>query len=208
MIKRNIYYLLIAGQPSLLVISNVGAQHAICNMRVRGIVAPLPPVRWGINARTSRIWKFRILSMQCVRDYWHGRKARSDKRSKPNKGVLIYVGKVSVGRRHKSLKQSRIAVRWGINNLELLLICDKALIVNMMSDVPTTERTISKMSKLKLWVGIRSAFDITPWRWPHMRSVMLWNQSCVDTITKGNSWRQNGILFRDKLSSKAYWSSR
>jgi hypothetical protein len=55
MIKRNIYYLLIAGQRSLLAISNVGAQHAICIMRVRGIVAPLPHVRRGINARTSRI---------------------------------------------------------------------------------------------------------------------------------------------------------
>jgi len=37
---------------------------------------------------------------------------------------------------------------------------------------------------------------------------MLWNLSCVATITKGNSWRQNGILFRDKLSNKTYWSSR
>jgi hypothetical protein len=42
MIKRNIYYLLIAGQRSLLAISKVGAQHAICNMRLSGIVAPLP----------------------------------------------------------------------------------------------------------------------------------------------------------------------
>jgi len=41
-IKRNIYYLLITGQRSLLAISNVGAQHAICNMRVTGIVTPLP----------------------------------------------------------------------------------------------------------------------------------------------------------------------
>jgi hypothetical protein len=40
MIKRNIYYLLIAGQRSLFAISNMGAQHAICNMLVRGIVAP------------------------------------------------------------------------------------------------------------------------------------------------------------------------
>jgi hypothetical protein len=41
MIKRNIYYNLIVGQRSLLAISNVGAQHAICNMRLSGIVAPL-----------------------------------------------------------------------------------------------------------------------------------------------------------------------
>jgi len=44
-IKRNIHYTLLAGQPSLLAISNVGGQHTICNMRVSGIVAPLPLVR-------------------------------------------------------------------------------------------------------------------------------------------------------------------
>jgi len=48
----------------------------------------------------------------------------------PWKGVIIYVGRVSVGRRHKSLTQCRIAklVWWGINNFKLLLYCDKALI--------------------------------------------------------------------------------
>jgi hypothetical protein len=48
MIKRNIYYLLIAGQRSLLAISNVGAQRAISNMQVRGLVAPLSHVDKGI----------------------------------------------------------------------------------------------------------------------------------------------------------------
>jgi hypothetical protein len=73
MIKHNIYYLSITGQRSLLAISNVGAQHAICNMRVSGIVAPLSLVRYGINARNPWIAEVRILSTQCVRDYWHWR---------------------------------------------------------------------------------------------------------------------------------------
>jgi hypothetical protein len=159
---------------------------------------------WGINARTSRIANPKHAVREGLLTLAKGQERCW---SQLYKGVLIYVGRVPVGRRHKSLKQSRIAVMVRHDNFELL-ICDKALIVFMMSDVPTTERTISKMSKLKLWVGIRSAFDITSWWWPHTRSVRLWNQSCVDTITKGNSWRQNGILFRDKLSSKVYWSSQ
>jgi len=41
-LKHNIYYPLIAGQRSLHAISIVRARHAICNMQLSGIVAPLP----------------------------------------------------------------------------------------------------------------------------------------------------------------------
>jgi len=56
------YYTLIVGQRI-----NTGAQQAISNMRVRGIVAPyLSEIR--NNVRTPRITEVRILSMQCVKD--------------------------------------------------------------------------------------------------------------------------------------------
>jgi len=117
------------------------AQHALCNMRVWGIVAPyFSEIR--VGARTPRFMEVRNLSMQCVRDYWHWLKIWGLKRPcswayellciATREGVIIYVGRVSVGRRHKSLTQCRIAklVWWGINNLRLLLYCDKALIVS------------------------------------------------------------------------------
>jgi hypothetical protein len=57
------------------------AQHALCNMQVSGIVAPyLSEI--GNNARTPRMdSEVYILSMQCVRDYWHWLKIRGQKQA-------------------------------------------------------------------------------------------------------------------------------
>jgi len=105
MIKRNIYYTFDSGTTQPMCDKHVGVQHAICNMRVSGIVAPLP-VGIGINARNPRIAE--------VRDPKHvereglstlANEATSDNNSQPSKGVLIYDGRVLVGRRHKPLTQ-------------------------------------------------------------------------------------------------------
>jgi hypothetical protein len=116
-----------------------GVQHALCNMQVRGIVAPyLSEI--GNTARTPQITEVRNLSMQCVRYFgigcWY--EARRDPahnfwvsmHRNPEGCLKRHVGRVSVGRRHKSLTQCQIAksVWWGINIYMVLLYCDKALI--------------------------------------------------------------------------------
>jgi hypothetical protein len=57
----------------------IGAQHALCHMQVRGIVANyLSEI--GNNARTPWITEVRILSMEFVRNHWHWLKIRGLKR--------------------------------------------------------------------------------------------------------------------------------
>jgi len=185
-----------------------GVQHAICKMRLRGIVAPYleeigimraPPgnrslfpkhaVREGLLALAED----KRPEANTAHNFW----VCMDRN--PKKGVIIYVGRVSVGHRHKSLTHRRIAklVRWGINIHAILIWCDKALISRNDISVPTTERTISKMSKLKYELT-HDAFDIMQWE----RKIMHAHDNQRELVAS------LGMVSRDKLSSNFCCHSR